>query len=86
MSALKEFVADLMDRYLEDLDETAAKFIYDDFIAGEYETASITTIEAAPISDRELATFEKLAADHFDGVDVEIARRVVAKRRKQLAS
>lgn len=84
-TTVKDFITDLVDRFLADLDPTAAKFIHGDFLAGEFDTAAIMMIEDGPVTNRDIDEFERLVPQ-LDDVDRPIALRAIAKRRAQLAA
>lgn len=85
MSTVQDFITGLVDRYLDDLDPTAAKFIHGDFLAGEFDTEAIMMIEDGPVSADDIDEVERLVPQ-LDDLDRQVAVRVIAKRRKQLAA
>lgn len=85
MSAIESFVRDLMGRRGDELDVAGAQMINDELAAGEYETAAILMVEAGPVTIGDIEAFERLVPQ-FDDIDAQIARRVIAKRRAQLAA
>ena len=85
MSTIESFITDLMGRRGGELDATGARLIADELAAGEYETAAILMIDAGPVTISDVDEFETLIAQ-LDEVDRQIARRVVIKRRAQLAA
>jgi hypothetical protein len=87
MRTIEEFAEALVQRYRGQLTpSTAGSIVADDLAAGEYEVAAISVVELGPVSRQEIDELEQLAATFEYSRDREIAERVIAKRRKQLAA